>query len=111
MPGKGAAVEIVAALVERHQYGFCGDCRRNRRGLVGDPGSGVTRAAFRNFMNFKAAKSEFAADVLEAFAIALSQFPLRALLQPPDGDDDEAHECMFRRNMPPDPIRGQKPFA
>ena len=49
-------------------------------------------------MNLKAAKSEFAADVVESFAVALSQFPLRALLQPPDGNDDEAHGCMFRQD-------------
>ena len=36
-------------------------------------------------------KAEFAADVVESFAIALGQFPFRALLQPADGNDDKAH--------------------
>ena len=35
-------------------------------------------------MNLKAAKAEFAADVVESFAVAFGQFPLRALLQPAD---------------------------
>ena len=35
-------------------------------------------------MDLEAAKAELAADVVEAFAVALGQFPLRALLQPAD---------------------------
>ena len=35
-------------------------------------------------MDFEAAKAELAADVVESLAIALGQFPLRALLQPAD---------------------------
>jgi hypothetical protein len=62
-------------------------------------------------MNLKAAKSEFAADLVESFAVALSEFPLRALLQPTDGNDDETHACIFRPAMPSDPIRGPSPFA
>src|ERR1700674_1227933 len=102
MPGKSAAVEIVAVLIERDQQGSCGNCRRNRRGLLGHPGGGVARPAFRYFMSLKAAKSEFAADVVESLTVALGQFPLRALLQPPDGDDEEAHESMFRQGIPSD---------
>ena len=91
------AVDIVAALVERHQDRFLRDRRRNRRGFLGHPGGGVAGAAFGNFMNFEAAKAELAADIVEALAIALGQFPLRALLQPADGNDDEAHKACSRK--------------
>ena len=99
MPGKSGAVDVVAALVERHQHGFLGNRGRNRRGFLGDPGRGVAGAAFGNFMNLEAAKAELAADVVEALAVALGQFPLRALLQPADGNDDEAHQGIFRQSM------------
>src|ERR1700681_3881979 len=84
MAGKSGTVEIVAAFVERHHDGFRWNYGRNRGGFLGHPGCGVARAAFANFMNFEAAKAEFAADVVESFAIALGQFPLRTLLQPAD---------------------------
>ena len=90
---KAGAVDVVAALVERHQHGFFRNCRRNRRGFLGHPGRGVARAAFGNFMDLEAAKAELAADVVEALAIAFGQFPLRALLQPADCNDDEAHRA------------------
>ena len=48
-------------------------------------------------MDLEAAKTEFAADVVEAFALAFRQFPLRALLQPADCNDDEAHKSIFRQ--------------
>ncbi len=70
---------------------FAGYYGRNRRGFLGYPGRGVAGAAFRNFMNLEAAKAELAADVVESLAIALGQFPLRALLQPADGNDEKAH--------------------
>src|ERR1700688_2970441 len=62
-------------------------------------------------MKFKAAKPEFAADVVESLAVAFSQFPFRALLQPPDGNDDEAHACIFRQRTYRRMIRGPNPFA
>src|SRR6266478_2332290 len=80
IPGKSAAVEIIAVLVERDQQGFCRDRGQNRCGLLRNPGSCVARPAFRYFDNFEAAKSEFAADVVESLAVALGQFPLGALL-------------------------------
>src|ERR1700730_17072013 len=46
-------------------------------------------------MNIETAKTKFAADVVEALAIALGQLPLRALFQPADGNDDEAHAEHF----------------
>ena len=52
-------------------------------------------------MNLKAAKSELAADVVESLAIALGQFPLRALLQPADRNDDEGASA-FPASMPAD---------
>jgi hypothetical protein len=57
-------------------------------------------------MNVKATKSEFAADVVESLTVALRQFPLGALFQPPDGNNDEAHGCIFRQGMPSDLRRG-----
>src|ERR1700704_4047197 len=98
MPGEGCAIDILAALVERYQHGFVGNRSRNRGGFLGHPGRGVARAAFRNFMNLEAAKAELAADVVEAFPIALGQFPLRALLQPADCNDDEAHPVQVPAN-------------
>jgi hypothetical protein len=44
-------------------------------------------------MDFEPAKAELAADVVEPSAIALGKFPLRALLEPADCNDDEAHEA------------------
>ena len=92
MPGKRRAVDAVATLIERHQDRFFRDLRRNRRGFLGYPGRGVPRAAFRNFMNLKAAKAELAADFVESLAIAFGKFPLRALLEAADCNDDETHE-------------------
>ena len=43
-------------------------------------------------MDLEAAKAELAADVVEALAIAFGKFPLRALLQPADRNDDKSHE-------------------
>ena len=75
LPGEGRAIDALAVLVQRHQHGFLRYRRRNRRGFLRDPGRGVARAAFRNFMNRQAA-AELAADVLEALAIAFGQFLL-----------------------------------
>ena len=80
MPGENGAVDIVAALVQCHQHGFLRDCGRNCGRFLGNPPGGVARPAFRNFMDHEAAKSEFAANIIEAFAVAFRQFPLRALL-------------------------------
>src|SRR5260370_12186284 len=62
-------------------------------------------------MDLKSAEAEFAADVAEPFTIALSQFPLRTLLQPADGNDDDAHKSIFRQSMPSDLIRGWNPVC
>ena len=50
-------------------------------------------------MNVEAAKAELAADVVEPLAIALGKFPFRALLQPADCNDDEAHAVRFLAHM------------
>src|SRR4051812_7656448 len=100
MPGKAQAVDAVATLIERHQHRFFGDFRRNRRGFFGYSGVGVARAAFRNFMNRKAAKAELAADLVESLAIASGKFPLRALLEVADCNDDEMHERTLTRARP-----------
>ena len=43
----------------------------------------------------EAAKSELAADILEALAITVGELPFRALFQAADADDDEAHTRVF----------------
>src|SRR5207302_1970209 len=97
MPGKSGAVDILAAFVERHEGGFRRDCGRNHARFLGNPSCGVTGAAFRNFLNLEAAKTEFTADVVESLAIAFSQLPLRTLLQPADRNDDKAHTAFIFR--------------
>ena len=82
--GEARAVDALAALVERHQHGLFRDRGRDRRGFLGDPGRRIAGAAFRDLVNLEAAKAELAADIVEALAVALGQFPLRALLQPAD---------------------------
>ena len=84
MAGKRGAVDAGAALVERHQHGFVGDQGSNRTGFVVDPRRRVARPAFRNFQNIEAAKTELAADIVEAIAVTLGQFPFGALLEPAD---------------------------
>jgi hypothetical protein len=37
-------------------------------------------------------KSELAADIIEPLAIAFGKLSLRPLLEPPDGDDEKAHD-------------------
>src|SRR5665647_2877180 len=84
MPGKSGAVDVVTALVQRHQDGFRRYCGRNRGGFLGHPGRGVAGAALGDFLDIEAAKAEFAANVVESLAIAVREFPLRTLLQPAD---------------------------
>src|SRR4051794_24940482 len=92
MPGKAQAVDAVPPFIERHQGGFFGDFRRNRRGFLGPAGRGVPRAAFRNFMYLEAAKAELATQFAKSLAIPFGKFPLRPLLEAADCYDDEAHE-------------------
>src|SRR5260370_10359358 len=91
MAVKRGAIDVLAALVERHKYVFFRYQCRDRGGLFGNAAGRITPPALRNFMNLKAAKAKLAADVVKPLAIALGQFPLRALLQPADCNDDEAH--------------------
>jgi hypothetical protein len=95
MPGKGLAVDIVTPLVERDQDGFFRNRGRNRVGLFGDARTGIARPALGNFENFEATKSKPAANVVEALPVALRQFPLRTLLEPSNGDDDQSHGDIF----------------
>ena len=44
MAGKSAAVDVVAALIQRHQHGFFGNRGRNRGGFLRYPGGGVAAA-------------------------------------------------------------------
>jgi len=80
MPGKTDAVEIVAALVQSHQHGFLRvrrNCRRPSAIRVA-----ASRARFGNFMNIER-KNQLAAEVVESFAVALGQLPLRACFSRP----------------------------
>ena len=38
--------------------------------------------------------NELAADIAEPFAVALGEFPLRALLESSDRDDEKAHDSV-----------------
>src|ERR1700752_3247765 len=91
MPRECCAVDGLATLVEDNDGRFVRNERRDRRRFFADSGSCVARAAFGDFVNFEAAKSELAGDVIEPLAIAFGQIPFRALLQAADGDDDDAH--------------------
>jgi len=84
MSRKTGAVDVFAALVERHQNRLVRNRGQDRRGFLGHPGGRVAGAAFGNFMDVEATKTELAADIVEALSVALGQFPLRALLQPAD---------------------------
>src|ERR1700710_1695245 len=92
MPGKRRAVDAFSAFIERHQDRFFRDLRRNRRGFLVYAGRCVPRAAFRNFMNLEAAKAELAAQFAKSLRKAFGKFPLRALLEAADCNDDEGHE-------------------
>src|SRR5437016_7443142 len=91
IPGKYGAIDVLAVLVERHQQRFFRYGGGDRASFLGHSTCRVARAAFGNFVDLKAAEAELAADVVETLAIAIGQFPLRPLLQPADGNDDEAH--------------------
>src|SRR5260370_24183281 len=60
MAGKRGAIDVLAALVERHQYVFLRYQRRDRGGLFSDAAGRITRPAFRNFMNLESAKAKLA---------------------------------------------------
>src|SRR5262245_22902923 len=95
MPGKGGAVDALAALVQRHEPVFFREEACDGGCLLRHPGGGIAGAAFRNFMNLKAAEAELAADIIEALAIALGKLPFGTLLQSADSDDNEAHPALF----------------
>ena len=84
MPCKSRAVDIVTALIQRHDDGFGWDSGKDRRCFLPHPGGGVACAAFGNFSDFETAKPELAPDVIEPLAIMVAQFPLRAPFQPAD---------------------------
>src|SRR5205085_6216770 len=62
--GERGAVQAVAALVQCNQRGFLGNLRGNGGVFLRDPGWGIPRAAFRNFMNGEATKTGSASDLL-----------------------------------------------
>ncbi len=79
MPRKGGAVDGFAALVEGNDGRFVRNQRRDRGGFIRHAPGGVTRPAFRNFMNLKAAKTELAANIVEALPVAFGKLPFRPL--------------------------------
>src|SRR5215831_511089 len=89
--GECGAVDIFAALVKRNQNGVFRNRGRYRRRLLRHSRSRVTRAAFGDFPDVEAAEAELAAGIVEARGVALGKFPLGALLQPADGNDDDSH--------------------
>src|ERR1700742_2757408 len=91
MPGETQAVNVLAAFVERDKHGFVRDCGRDRGTFLGDARGGIAGAAFGNFMNVDAAKSEPAAGIIEPLAIALRELTLGSLLQATDRNDDDTH--------------------
>jgi len=56
-------------------------------------------------MNFQAMKTELAANFVESLQVAFGQFPLRALLQPANGNDEKAHT----KHFPAKPALGLDP--
>src|SRR5207237_9471317 len=97
----------VACIIQRLGYGSGWNGSVNGRGCLGHPGCGLACSAFRYFVDIEAAKAKFAADIVKSFAIALHQFPFRTLLQPADGNDNEAHQSIFRQSMPSDGSRAK----
>src|SRR5215471_11615692 len=89
---QASTVDILAALVEWDKHGVFGNCRRNRRCLLGNARGCVAGPAFRNFMDVEAAEAELAADVAEPLLVPLGELALRTLFQPADGNDDKTHE-------------------
>src|SRR5262245_31945094 len=56
--GECGTVDIVAALVEGDKHGVFRDCGGDRRGLLGDSGRRVARAAFADLADGEAAEAE-----------------------------------------------------
>src|SRR4051794_15996182 len=58
MPCEYGGIEILAALVQRHQDRFVRNMRGDRRGLFGHPCRSVAGAALGDFVNAELAESE-----------------------------------------------------
>jgi hypothetical protein len=86
------AIEGIATLVKRNDGRFVRNQSRNRGGFFGDSRRGIARTAFRNVMKLNCAKTDFAADVVEAFAVAIRKLAFRTLLEFADGNNDDTHE-------------------
>src|SRR5581483_10247161 len=102
------AVEAFAALVKQDGDGIVGDRGRERDRLLGHALADLLGAAFADFHNFGVAEADAAADLLGALSVAFRQFPLRAVLQPSDGGDDETHVTVswpYGRAFPPTSFR------
>ena len=95
MASKARAVKAVAALIEGHQRRFLRNQRRNRDRLLRDSGGGIAGATFWDLNDLEPAEAELAADVFEAFAIALRKFSLGALLQAADRYHHKAHGSLL----------------
>src|SRR3954452_3994364 len=95
MPCEYGRIQILAALVQRHQDRFFGNMRGDRRGLFGHPRCRIARAAFGQFVDGELAESELAAGLVEPLEIALGKLPFGALLQPAHRNDGYRYD-MFR---------------
>jgi len=58
----------------------------------------IVGTALADLDHVKGGKADAAAGIGRALAIALGKFPLRTLLQPANGNDDEAHNGTFRQS-------------
>ena len=86
-----SAVEVLPALVKRHNHRLIGNPRGDGVGLLGDPGRGVAGTAFWNLLNGKFPEAELTADLVEPLQISVGELPFRALLQSADRNDSDMH--------------------
>ena len=91
MTCKCSAVDVFALFVQCHQDSTFGNQSENRRSLFTNTLFGIAGATFRDFMDVEAAEAALASDIIEASTIAISEFPLRTLLETANGNDDESH--------------------
>src|SRR6476646_2317710 len=85
------AVEAFAALVEDDGDRLVRNHVGERDRFLNDALADLLGAAFADFHNFRIAETDPAAGLLGAFAIALGQFPFRAVLEPTNRRNDQPH--------------------
>jgi len=80
-----------AAFVEQDNHSLVGDHIGERDRFLDHALADLLGAAFADFHNFRIAETDPAAGLLGAFAIALGQFPFRAVLEPTNRRNDQPH--------------------